>query len=391
MIRALGMMSGTSLDGVDAALIDTDGERIGGFGRSAYRAYSGNEAAMLHAALGQWPGDPDVAEAGDLSVAAHAALAQDFPEAQLVGYHGQTLAHDPGTAGQRGRGTHQAGDGAVLAQTLGRPVVWDFRTEDVRQGGEGAPLAPFFHWACAEWAMGQGHLPRAPVAFLNLGGVGNLTWVDPTRTGPEAPGACLAFDTGPANAPLNDLMRARKGVARDEDGALAAQGRPDDAVIARFLQHPHFARPLPKSLDRDAFPDLLAGVARLSDADAAATLTHAAAAAVAAGVALLPQAPTQVLVCGGGRLNAAMMAALAARLPCTVAPVEQAGLDGDMLEAQAFGWLAVRVLRGLPTSGPGTTGAPGPVCGGRISHPRPAPPPAAPRPTAPPPTGLARP
>lgn len=365
MIRALGMMSGTSLDGVDAAQIDTDGVRIAAFGRSAYRAYSGNESAMLHAALGQWPGDPDVAEAGDLSVAAHAALADGFPEAELVGYHGQTLAHDPG-----GKGTHQAGDGAALARRLNRPVVWDFRSEDVRRGGEGAPLAPFFHWACAEWAMGQGLLPRAPVAFLNLGGVGNLTWVDPTASAPEAPGACLAFDTGPANAPVNDLMRARRGAARDEGGALATQGVPDAQVIARFLQHPHFARPLPKSLDRDAFPGLLTDVGGLADADAAATLTHAAATAVAAGVALLSQAPELLLVCGGGRHNGAMMAALAARLPCRVAPVEQAGLDGDMLEAQAFGWLAVRVLNGLPTSGPGTTGAPEPVCGGRISHPR---------------------
>ena len=363
MIRALGMMSGTSLDGVDAALIDTDGVRIGGFGRSAYRAYSGNESAMLHAALGQWPGDPDVAEAGALSVAAHAALAEGFPDAGLIGYHGQTLAHDPG-----GRGTHQAGDGAALAALLARPVVWDFRSEDVRQGGEGAPLAPFFHWACAEWAMGQGLLPRAPVAFLNLGGVGNVTWVDPTAAAPEADGACIAFDTGPANAPLNDLLRARRGMARDEGGALAARGTPDDAVIADFLTHPHFARPVPKSLDRDAF-DLLPRVAHLSDADAAATLTHAAAAAVAAGMALVPPVAL-LLVCGGGRHNAAMMAALAARLDCRVAPVDQAGLDGDMLEAQAFGWLAVRVLRGLTTSGPGTTGAPGPVCGGRISHPR---------------------
>lgn len=363
MIRALGMMSGTSLDGVDAAMIDTDGIRIGGFGRSAYRAYSGNEAGLLHGALGQWPGGPDVRDAAALSVTAHADLAQTFPEAELVGYHGQTLAHDPG-----GQGTHQAGDGAALSRRLGRPVVWDFRSEDVRQGGEGAPLAPFFHWACAQWAMGQGLLPPRPVGFLNLGGVGNLTVVDPAIPAPEAPGACLAFDTGPANAPLNDLMRARRGAVRDEGGALAARGHADEAVIAGFLKHPHFARQVPKSLDRDAFAGWLE-VGHLSDADAAATLTHAAAAAVAAGIALLPQPPAQVLVCGGGRHNAAMMAALAQRLPGTVAPVEAAGLDGDMLEAQAFGWLAVRVLRGLPTSGPGTTGAPGPVCGGRISRP----------------------
>ncbi|MDO5614366.1 MAG: anhydro-N-acetylmuramic acid kinase [Paracoccus sp. (in: a-proteobacteria)] len=365
MIRALGMMSGTSLDGVDAALIDTDGVRIGGFGRSAYRAYSGNEAGALHNALGQWPGGPGVAEAAAITLASHAGLAAGFAEAQVIGFHGQTLAHDPG-----GRGTHQAGDGAALAGATGRPVVWDFRSEDVRQGGQGAPLAPFFHWACADWAAGQGLIGRAPVAFLNLGGVGNVTWVDPGAAAPEAPGACLAFDTGPANAPLNDLMRARDLGARDEGGRLAASGQADAGVVAGFLRHPFFDVPPPKSLDRDAFAGLAASVAGLADADAAATLVAALAGAVAAGWRWMPRPPAQVLICGGGRHNAAIMAALAAALPCTVAPVEAAGLDGDMLEAQAFGWLAVRVLRGLPTSGPDTTGAPGPVCGGRISHPR---------------------
>ena len=185
MIRVLGMMSGTSMDGVDAAVIDTDGVRIGGVGRSGFRAYSDNESAALHAALGRWPGDEGVDDAAALSVASHAAIAADFPEAELIGYHGQTLAHDP-----QGRGTHQAGDGFALAQVTGRPVVWDFRREDVRQGGEGAPLVPFFHWACADWAVGHGHLPNQPVALLNLGGVGNITWVDPTAPTPEAPGAC---------------------------------------------------------------------------------------------------------------------------------------------------------------------------------------------------------
>jgi anhydro-N-acetylmuramic acid kinase len=365
MIRALGMMSGTSLDGVDAALIETDGQRIGGFGRSAYRAYSDNEAAALHGALGQWPGGEAVADAAEISVASHAALAEGFPEAELIGFHGQTLAHDP--AGGR---THQAGDGAALARALERPVVWDFRSEDVRQGGEGAPLAPFFHWACADWAVGQGHLPPRPVAFLNLGGVGNITWVDPTAAAPEAEGACLAFDTGPANAPINDLMRARRRQSRDEGGALAAAGQADRAIIAAFLDRPYFDRMPPKSLDRDAFSGLVAAVAPLDDADAAATLVGALAASVASGFRWLPEVPDTLLVCGGGRHNATIMAALEAALPCRVRPVETAGLDGDMLEAQAFGWLAVRVLRGLPTSGPSTTGAPGPICGGRISHPR---------------------
>lgn len=365
MIRVLGMMSGTSMDGVDAALIDTDGVRIGGFGRSAFRAYTDNESAVLHAALGSWPGDDGVADAAALSVASHAAAAADFPKAELIGYHGQTLAHDP-----RGRGTHQAGDGHLLAQQTGRPVVWDFRSEDVRRGGEGAPLAPFFHWACADWAVGQGRLPGQPVAFLNLGGVGNLTWVDPTASAPEAPDACVAFDTGPANAPINDLMRRRLRRSHDSGGALAAAGRVDESVVHDFLHHPFFDRPPPKSLDRDQFSGLSDAVGSLSDADAAATLVAALAGSVAAGFRWLPHVPSALLVCGGGRHNPVIMAQLAQVLPCEVRPVESVGLDGDMLEAQAFGWLAARVMRGLPTSGPTTTGVPAPCCGGRISHPR---------------------
>jgi anhydro-N-acetylmuramic acid kinase len=364
MIRALGMMSGTSLDGVDAAMIETDGISIRSFGSSAFRPYSDNESTVLHDSLGRWPGDPGVGEAAGISVASHAALARNFPDAQLIGYHGQTLAHDP-----RGRGTHQAGSGVELARQVGRPVVWDFRREDVRQGGEGAPLAPFFHWACARWAVEQGHLPSEPVAFLNLGGVGNLTWLDPSADAPDVAGACLAFDTGPANAPLNDLMRQRLRLSRDEGGKLAASGKIDAELVDDFLRHPYFERRPPKSLDRDQFTGLVPSLASLSDVDAAATLVAVLAASVEAGFRWLPQRPTTVLVCGGGRHNATIMGELARVLPCEVSPVETAGLDGDMLEAQAFGWLAVRVLQGLPTSASATTGAPGRVCGGRISYP----------------------
>lgn len=364
-MRALGMMSGTSLDGVDAALVETDGQSITAFGETAFRAYSPDESGVLHGALGCWPGDDGVAGAEDVTRTSHAALAAQFAQADVIGFHGQTLAHDPD-----GGRSHQAGNGALLARQTGRPVVWDFRGEDLRRGGEGAPLAPFFHFACARWAVAGGHLPAEPVAFLNLGGVGNITWLDPRAPAPEAEGACLAFDTGPANAPLNDLMRRRRGVACDKGGALAASGRADADVVAGFLCHDFFRRHPPKSLDRDSFATLPAAVAHLDDADAAATLVAVSAAAVAAGVGWSPAPPSQVLVCGGGRHNAAMMAALRAALPMPVVAVEQAGLDGDMLEAQAFAWLAVRVLRGLPTSGPGTTGAPGPVCGGRISYPR---------------------
>ena len=360
---ALGMMSGTSLDGVDAALIETDGVAITGFGRSGYRPYSTDEQAVLRAALGRWPGEPSVGEAAALTLAAHAELAAAFPEARLIGFHGQTLAHDP-----RGRGTHQAGSGAVLAQMSEKDVVWDFRSEDVRRGGEGAPLAPYFHHACARWAVMKGHLPSAPVAFLNLGGVGNVTWVDPELPDPELAGACLAFDTGPANAPLNDLLMRRLGRSRDQGGVLASSGCADEAVIEGFLQHPYFSQKPPKSLDRDAFGPLVDAVDHLCDADAAATLVAVAASAVAAGWRWMPKQPERLLVCGGGRHNAALMTALSLRLNCAVEPVEVAGLDGDMLEAQAFAWLAVRVLRGLPTSGPTTTGVQASCSGGRISR-----------------------
>ncbi|NUB42809.1 anhydro-N-acetylmuramic acid kinase [Fertoebacter nigrum] len=358
-VWALGAMSGTSLDGVDAAMLLTDGVRILDFGPVGYRPYTEAERAVIRAGFGLWPGDPGVEAAAEVVETAHAELLSGFSGADLVGFHGQTLAHDP-----RGRGTHQAGSGDVLAQVLGLPVVWDFRSADVRMGGQGAPLAPFYHAACAQWMGATG-----PLAFLNLGGVGNLTWVDPRVAGPDAPGACLAFDTGPANAPVNDLMLARRGLAQDAGGALAAEGVPDAAVLTAFLNHPYFFKMPPKSLDRNDFPALVAAVAGLSDADAAATLTAAAALAVARGAEHFPVAVDRVLVCGGGRHNATLMAMLAAELPCTVAPVEDAGLDGDMLEAQAFAYLAVRVARGLPTSGPSTTGVAGAVGGGQISRP----------------------
>ncbi|MBS0572470.1 MAG: anhydro-N-acetylmuramic acid kinase [Proteobacteria bacterium] len=358
-IWALGTMSGTSLDGVDAAMVLTDGHDLFEFGETAYRPYATAERDAIRAALGRWPGEAGVALAAETVELAHAELLARFRGADVVGFHGQTLAHDPA-----GRGTHQAGDGAVLAEALGLPVVWDFRSADVRLGGQGAPLAPFFHHACARFIGADG-----PLAFLNLGGVGNVTWADPAVEAPEAPGACLAFDTGPANAPVNDLMRARLGLDQDQGGALAAAGTPDRAVIARFLARPYFLKIPPKSLDRNDFHGLLADVAGLSDADAAATLTLAAASAAARAAEHFPRPPERLLVTGGGRHNATLMAMLADLLPMPVAPVESVGLDGDMLEAQAFAHLAVRVLNRLPTSCPTTTGVAAAVGGGQVSRP----------------------
>ncbi len=358
-VWAVGAMSGTSLDGVDAAMLESDGETIFAFGETGYCAYSAAERAVLSAALGKWPGE-DVAQAQKIMMAAHTKLLAGFNGAELVGFHGQTLAHEP-----RGRGTHQIGDGAALAEALRLPVVWDFRSEDIKQGGEGAPLVPFFHFACARW-IGA----KRPLAFLNLGGVGNLTWVNPGVERAEDAGALLAFDTGPANAPINDLMQARRGLAYDKDGALARDGTVSDTAVERFLQAEYFTRKPPKSLDRDAFRTATKLVADLNDANAAATLAKMSAMAVAQGMAHCPEPPERVLVTGGGRKNPVMMAMLQEALDCPVQPVEEAGLDGDMLEAQAFAYLAVRVKRGLPLSALGTTGVAAPVCGGILSLPK---------------------
>lgn len=357
-VRVLGAMSGTSLDGVDAAVIETDGADILGFGPTAFRPYSASEQAVLRAGLGQWNG-PAVEAAAEVVETAHAELLSRFEPVDLVGFHGQTLAHDPA-----GQGTLQVGDGAILAEVLGWPVVWDFRTADVQLGGEGAPLAPFYHFALAR------HIKAAsPVAFLNLGGVGNLTWVDPSAARPEDDAALLAFDTGPANAPINDLMWTRRGQERDEGGALAATGQVHQDMVDGFLGHSYFLRIPPKSLDRDAWGALATAVADLTDADAAATLTACAAQSVAAGLEHCPSAPSQILVTGGGRQNATLMAMLRAATQADVAPVEDVGLDGDMLEAQAFAFLAARVAMGHPTSCPGTTGVRASVGGGTVSRP----------------------
>ena len=358
-------MSGTSLDGVDAALLRTDGETITEFGQSEYRSYSADERASIASALGQWHDGVNVSQAAETVETVHAALLTRMMTADadqspmIIGFHGQTLAHDPDN--QR---THQTGDGALLAEILRCSVVWDFRSADVQLGGQGAPLAPFFHFACAKYLS-----LTAPTVFLNLGGVGNVTYVDPSYDEPEAEGALLAFDTGPANAPINDLMQARLNVPYDHDGALAAQGTANVQIVERFLSHAYFHKIPPKSLDRDDFAQLSTLVTDLSDADAAATLAECCATAVARAMEHMPKEPTQILVCGGGRRNLHIMARLQALTGVQIDNIDDHGLDGDMLEAQAFAYLAVRVARGLPTSCPTTTGVGANVGGGTISRP----------------------
>ncbi len=368
-VWVLGTMSGTSLDGVDAAYLQTDGHAVTAFGPHGFLPYSADERAGVARAFGQFQGGADVAGAAQIVERAHirllAQMLADHPDfaPAYIGFHGQTLAHDP-----RQNRTHQAGDGAALALALNVPVVWDFRSSDVALGGEGAPLAPFFHHAAARWAR-----LNAPVALVNLGGVGNITWLDPRAASPEQDGALLAFDTGPANAPINDLMLSRLGLSHDENGALAAAGRVDEAIVARALSRSYFHKIPPKSLDRNDFHDLMEAVAPLSDADACATLTAVAAASVAAALEHCPSPPEALYITGGGRHNAVMMREIAARAGVGVGvgvhPVEALHLNGDMLEAQAFAYLALRVALGLSTSGPMTTGVAAYVGGGTVSRP----------------------
>ena len=358
VVRVVGTMSGTSLDGVDAAEIVTDGHAIFEFGNSVFRPYTKSQVAVLYAALGKWP-DDDVADACELIESVHAEVLSVFSDVDLIGFHGQTLAHDP-----KKRGTYQAGDGSILSNILGKNVVWDFRSADVLMGGEGAPLAPFYHFALAKKMNATD-----PIAILNLGGVGNITWINPSLPLPQSDGALLAFDTGPANAPINDLILARLGKPYDLDGKIAAKGLVNQEIVDQFLQHPFFFRKPPKSLDRDAFEGLSNAVTGLSDADATATLTMACAASVVLGLQACPSPPSRLLVTGGGRRNPTLMGMIVDACSIPVVLIEEAGFDGDMLEAQAFAYLAVRVAKGLPTSVSGTTGVRAATCGGTVSQP----------------------
>jgi anhydro-N-acetylmuramic acid kinase len=356
---ALGLMSGTSLDGIDVALLRTDGEALIAAGPWATYPYEAPLREQVRSVLGGPKSDDGnpVAAAERALTLAHAEAVRRFLAEQgraaaavdLIGFHGHTILHRP-----QERRTWQIGDGALLARETGIPVVNDFRSADVAAGGQGAPLVPLYHAALSR-ALAH------PVAVLNIGGVANVTWI-------SADGTVLAFDTGPGNAPLDDWARRHSGAAMDEGGRLAAGGRLDRAVVERALAHPFFARTPPKSLDRDDFTWRL--VDGLGPADGAATLVAIVAGAVAKSARHFPAPATRWLVTGGGRHNQVLMAALAGALGIEVAPVEAVGWAGDAIEAQAFAYLAVRARRGLPLSLPSTTGVPRPLTGGRL-HPAP--------------------
>lgn len=357
MPRTIGLMSGTSLDGVDAAWLETDGERVTEFGPTLTIPYDEtlrrDLRLILELAPGLGSGDPRVASAEARLTDYHiqAVRALERP-ADLIGFHGQTILHQP-----HRRRTWQVGDAQRLARATKVPVAFDFRSADVAAGGEGAPFAPIYHAALAREL-------EPPLAVLNIGGVANVTWIGEFTAAQEE--ALLAFDTGPGNGPLDDWVTRHTGQGFDRDGALARSGTVDTTVLGRLMAHPYFARPGPKSLDRLDFSRSLtaSGLDGLTAADGAATLVAFTAAAVAA--ADFPAAPRRWLVTGGGRHNPSIMAALRVALGVSVEPVETVGWDGDALEAQCFGFLAARAARGLPLSFPGTTGVPSATCGGRI-------------------------
>ncbi|MDX2203820.1 MAG: anhydro-N-acetylmuramic acid kinase [Hyphomicrobiaceae bacterium] len=360
---AVGLMSGTSMDGIDAALIRTDGEHA--VERLAFRS-DPYEEAFRHAlveAIGEASGLADragrtpllsrvEAELTALNAAAVGRLLDAAgvapEEVGVVGFHGHTVLHAPDR-----RLTVQLGNGQALAHAVGIDVVYDLRAADCAAGGEGAPLSPIYHRALAM------RLPERPAAFLNIGGVANVTWV-------SSGGLLMAFDTGPGNALIDDWLKHHTGQPLDEDGRLAAGGTVDEDALRTLMGDPYFGRVPPKSLDRNAFS--LDPVRHLAPADGAATLTAFTAASIAAARAHFPEQPAMWVVCGGGRRNRTLMGMLAGRVEAAVAPIEATGHDGDAIEAEAWAYLAVRSLRKLPISYPGTTGVRRPMTGGVLAR-----------------------
>lgn len=350
--RGIGLMSGTSMDGIDVAAIETDGERVTWTAAALTVPYPAELRTALARAIRQPEGafadlERDLTDRHVAAVRRYlGTLPADHRTMDVIGFHGHTLVHRP-----ERRFTRQLGDGLRMARALGVDTVFDFRSTDVAAGGEGAPLAPVYHRALARGT-------DQPAVFVNIGGVSNITYVDGD--------VMLAFDTGPGNALVDDWVSARTSQPYDAGGALAARGTVDEGIVDRLLDHPYFARKPPKSLDRQDFSSELA--AGLSLEDGAATLTAFTARAIARSAEHLPRPPAQWLVTGGGRHNLTLMGMLDRALGGRVRPIEAIGADGDGLEAQAFAFMAVRTLRGLPISFPETTGVPAPMVGGRLAR-----------------------
>lgn len=367
MLTAVGLMSGTSLDGVDVALIETDGRRVKGFGPTGYRPYTDSERSLLRQALTEAVHLPQrdarpgiLREAERVVTVAHAEAvatftAQNriaFEDIDIVGFHGQTVLHRP-----ERKLTVQIGDAQALAKAIHIPVMHDFRAADVAAGGQGAPFVPVYHRALTQSLSREG-----PIVVVNIGGVSNITYIDGADT-------LIACDTGPGNALLDDFMYRVMSQPFDREGRLAAQGTADQAWIGRALALPFFALPPPKSLDRNDFAALRLG-GEIAPADGAATLTAFTVAAIARIVPLLPKPPKSWIVAGGGARNLTMLRMLRERLaPASVEAADALGWSADAIEAQAFGFLAARGMKGLPLSYPATTGVPLPMTGGIIARP----------------------
>ena len=360
-MRAIGLMSGTSMDGIDVALIETDGENHVARQATATVAYDAQFRSDLTKALAEAARLEDRADRPGCLADVEAELTRRHASAvteflvkssttgvDVVGFHGQTVLHAP----DRGL-TVQIGDGAALARQTQLDVVYDLRAADVAAGGQGAPLAPVYHRALAA------KLPERPVVVVNIGGVGNVTWMG-------RDGTLLAFDTGPGNALIDDWMQRHTGSAIDPDGGVAARGRIDEDALLALLTHDYFGHVPPKSLDRNAFS--LDPVRHLTLEDGAATLAAFTAASIARAREHFPEAPKLWIICGGGRRNRTVMAMIAERVESAVAPAEAAGFDGDAVEAEAWAYMAVRSLKGLPITFPGTTGVSAPLTGGVLAR-----------------------
>lgn len=364
-LRAIGLMSGTSLDGIDAAIVETNGQDIVEFGPSISMPYSRDLKIWIRraikAALEGRDGAADIGKAAGEVTDAHVIAVEELLEKaglkrtqiDVIGFHGQTILHRPArSADVQGR-TWQIGDGAVLAEETKIDVVADFRSADVEIGGEGAPLAPVYHFALAR------KLQRDwPVGVINLGGVGNITYVP--ETGSEMD--LVAFDCGPGNGLIDEWVEMKTGAPMDRDGALAREGLVHTDALRMMLLAPYMRRKPPKSLDRYDFK--LDHVLKLSAPDGAATLTAFSAACVRESEKFLPDPPGEWIICGGGRHNPAMMEALEKALEAPVVAAEEVDWRGDDLEAECFGYLAVRSLKKLPLSYPKTTRVPRPMLGG---------------------------
>jgi len=368
-VIAAGLMSGTSLDGVDAAILETDGDNIIRFGAGLELAYSPKDRVVLQAAVDaalDWRfegAEPDQFRAAeDVLTRTHAEAVEAVCAAEgvrpsdlcVIGFHGQTVLHEPPHGGANGR-TRQIGAASELASRLGAPVAFDFRTADMEAGGQGAPLAPVYHDALARWSG----LER-PLAVLNIGGVANLTLIG-------SGGALHAFDTGPGNGLIDAWAQRHTGKPMDENGALAAAGRVHQAALEELLTHPHFAIEGPKSLDRWDFS--LEAARNLTPEDGAATLSEFTARSIALGLERKRERPKRIIVCGGGRKNPDLLGRISQVCGLPAVSAEAVGWRGDLVEAELFALLAVRCLKQLPLTWPGTTGAPEPLAGGRIIKP----------------------